>query len=213
MLFLAGLFLSFGVALAQTQISGTVVSSEDGEPVIGASIRVIGTNTGTMTDANGRFTLSAPAGSRLEISYIGMQNKTVKAASKMNITLDSNDKTLDEVMVVAYGTAKKSSFTGSAAVVKAEDIAKVQTTNAVEALRGKVSGVQITQASGQPGTAPTVRIRGIGSINAARSPLYVVDGMPYERGRSSSPLWCTWRQWCGHHYNEKRSFWQCNRHS
>lgn len=180
MMFLAGLFLSIGMAVAQTQVSGTVVSGDDGEPVIGASIKVVGTNTGTVSDADGKFSLSAPAGARLEISYIGMQSKTVKASPKMHVTLEAENKTLDEVMVVAYGTAKKSSFTGSAAVVKADDIAKVQTTNAVEALRGKVSGVQITQASGQPGTAPTVRIRGIGSINAARSPLYVVDGTPYD---------------------------------
>ena len=120
MMFLAGLFLSIGMAVAQTQVSGTVVSGDDGEPVIGASIKVVGTNTGTVSDADGKFSLSAPAGARLEISYIGMQSKTVKASPKMHVTLEAENKTLDEVMVVAYGTAKKSSFTGSAAVVKAD---------------------------------------------------------------------------------------------
>ncbi len=176
---LAGLFLSIGIALAQSQVSGTV-TDENGEPVAGAGVKVVGTNTGTATNSDGHFSLSAPANSTLEITFLGMEPKRVKAGRNLNVSLVPNDQTLDEVMVVAYGTAKKSAFTGSAAVVKAEDIGKVQTTNAVEALKGKVSGVQLTQASGQPGTQPTVRIRGIGSINAVSSPLYVVDGSPFD---------------------------------
>ncbi len=176
---LAGLFLSIGIALAQSQVSGTV-TDENGEPVAGAGVKVVGTNTGTATNSDGHFSLSAPANSTLEITFLGMEPKRVKAGRNLNISLIPNDQTLDEVMVVAYGTAKKSAFTGSAAVVKAEDIGKVQTTNAVEALKGKVSGVQLTQASGQPGTTPTIRIRGIGSIWAVSSPLYVVDGSPFD---------------------------------
>ncbi len=176
---LAGLFLSIGIALAQSQVSGTV-TDENGEPVAGAGVKVVGTNTGTATNSDGHFSLSAPANSTLEITFLGMEPKRVKAGRNLNVSLVPNDQTLDEVMVVAYGTAKKSAFTGSAAVVKAEDIGKVQTTNAVEALKGKVSGVQLTQASGQPGTQPTVRIRGIGSIRAGSSPLYVVDGSPFD---------------------------------
>ena len=176
---LAGLFLSVGIALAQSQVTGTV-TDENGEPVAGAGVKVVGTNTGTATNSDGHFSLSVPANSTLEITFLGMEPKRVKAGRNMNISLTPNDRVLDEVMVVAYGTAKKSAFTGSAAVVKAEDIGKVQTTNAVEALKGKVSGVQLTQASGQPGTQPTVRIRGIGSIKASNSPLYVVDGSPFD---------------------------------
>ena len=131
MMFLVGLFLSVGMALAQTQVSGTVVSGEDGEPIIGASIKVVGTNTGTVTDTDGKFSLSTPAGSRLEISYIGMQSKTVKAGPNMKVTLEGANKTLDEVMVVAYGTQKKSAFTGSAATVKSDDITKVQVASPV----------------------------------------------------------------------------------
>ncbi|WP_373273889.1 SusC/RagA family TonB-linked outer membrane protein [Segatella salivae] len=180
MMFLVGLFLSVGMALAQTQVSGTVVSGEDGEPIIGASIKVLGTNTGTVTDTDGKFSLSTPAGSRLEISYIGMKSKTVKAGPNMKVTLEGDNKTLDEVMVVAYGTQKKSAFTGSAATVKSDDISKVQVASPVEALKGKVSGVQMQQSSGQPGQTSSIRIRGISSISSGQAPLYVVDGSPFD---------------------------------
>ena len=176
----AALALSTGMALAQSQISGKVTSSDDGAPIIGASIKVVGTNTGTVTDTDGNFSLNAPAGTKLEITYIGMQPKTVKASGKMNVALDSDNKSLDEVMVVAYGTQKKSAFTGSAAIVGADDISKVQVQNPVNALVGKAAGVQINTASGQPGSNPTIRIRGISSINAGNSPLYVVDGIPFD---------------------------------
>ena len=115
MTLVAGLTLSTGMAFAQSQISGKVTSSEDGSPVIGASIKVAGTNTGTVTDIDGNFSLNAPAGAKLEISYIGMNSQTVKASSNMKIVMVSDDKTLDEVVVVAYGTTTKASFTGSAA--------------------------------------------------------------------------------------------------
>ena len=181
MTFIACLFLSIGMALAQTQVSGTVTSSEDGSPVIGASIKVVGTNTGTVTNIDGNFSLNVSANAKLEVSYIGMVTKTVKAAKNMKIVLDPDNHSLDEVMVVAYGTAKKSAFTGSAAVVKSDDIAKVQVSNPVDALVGKVSGVQLYNNSGQPGvTTPSINIRGVGSINAGTSPLVIVDGAPYD---------------------------------
>ena len=181
MTFIACLFLSIGMALAQTQVSGTVTSSEDGSPVIGASIKVVGTNTGTVTNIDGNFSLNVSANAKLEVSYIGMVTKTVKAAKNMKIVLDTDNHSLDEVMVVAYGTAKKSAFTGSAAVVKSDDIAKVQVSNPVDALVGKVSGVQLYNNSGQPGvTTPSINIRGVGSINAGTSPLVIVDGAPYD---------------------------------
>lgn len=173
----AGLFLCLGMALAQSQVSGTVVD-EQGEPVVGASIRVSGTNTGTITDVDGNFSISAPLNSRLEISYIGMQTKTVKAAGKMNVTLLADNNALDEVVVVAYGTEKRSSFTGSASVVGSETIGKVQVTSPVEALKGRVAGVQMTQTSGRPGSKSTIRVRGISSINAGNDPLVVLDGSP-----------------------------------
>ena len=182
----AGLALSTSMAFAQSQISGNVTASEDGSPVIGASIKVVGTNTGTVTDIDGNFTLSAPAGAKLEITYIGMQSKSVKAGTNMKIVLDADNHSLDEVMVVAYGTAKKSSFTGSAAVLKSDEIAKISNSNAVSALTGKVSGVQINAATGQPGQESfNIRVRGISSINAGNAPLIVVDGSPYDGDMNS----------------------------
>ena len=179
MTFIACLFLSIGMALAQTQVSGTVTSSEDGSPIIGASIKVVGTNTGTVTNIDGNFSLNVSANAKLEVSYIGMVTKTVKAAKNMKIVLDPDNHALDEVMVVAYGTQKKSAFTGSAAIVGAEDIGKVQVTNAVDALKGKAAGVQIYTGSGQPGATPTIRIRGFNSKSAGNDPLIVLDGSPF----------------------------------
>ena len=147
MTFIACLFLSLGMALAQTQVSGKVTSAEDGEPVIGASIKVAGTNTGTVTDVDGNFSLNAPTNAKLEISYIGMIGKTVKAGKNMKIVLDPDNHALDEVMVVAFGTAKKSAFTGSAAVVGSEELSKKISTNVTDALVGSVPGLQLVSGS------------------------------------------------------------------
>lgn len=176
---LACLFLSIGMVLAQTNIKGHVTSSEDGEPVIGASVKVPGAKQGAMTNVDGEFEINVKPGTMLQISYIGMAPKTVKAAQNMRVVLDPDNKQLDEVMVIAYGTQKKSAFTGSAAVVGADEIGKVQVTNAADALKGKAAGVQLNTASGQPGSTPTIRIRGYNSINAGNDPLIVLDGSPY----------------------------------
>ena len=184
----AGLALSTSMAFAQSQISGKVTASEDGSPVIGASIKVVGTNTGTVTDIDGNFTLSAPAGAKLEITYIGMQSKSVKAGKNMKIVLDADDHALDEVMVVAYGTAKKSAFTGSAAVIGSEELSKKVTTNVADALVGSVSGLQMRGSSGQPGASQgSINIRGIASMYAATDPLVIVDGAPYSASLSNIP--------------------------
>ena len=188
MTFIACLFLSIGMALAQTQVSGTVTSSEDGSPVIGASIKVVGTNTGTVTNIDGNFSLNVSANAKLEVSYIGMVTKTVKAAKNMKIVLDTDNHSLDEVMVVAYGTAKKSAFTGSAAVVGSEELSKKVTTNVADALVGSVSGLQMRGSSGQPGAGQgSINIRGIASMYAATDPLVIVDGAPYSASLSNIP--------------------------
>ena len=188
MTFIACLFLSIGMALAQTQVSGTVTSSEDGSPVIGASIKVVGTNTGTVTNIDGNFSLNVSANAKLEVSYIGMVTKTVKAAENMKIVLDTDNQSLDEVMVVAYGTAKKSAFTGSAAVVGSEELSKKVTTNVADALVGSVSGLQMRGSSGQPGAGQgSINIRGIASMYAATDPLVIVDGAPYSASLSNIP--------------------------
>lgn len=179
---LACLFLSLGMALAQTAVTGTVVSQEDGQPIIGATVRVVGASAGAVTDADGKFSISMPAGhNKLKVTYVGMvdQDVTVKGNS-VRVVLVPDQTNLDEVMVVAYGTAKKSAFTGSAAVVKSDDIAKISSSNAMSALSGKVSGVQINSATGAPGQESfRIRIRGISSINAGNDPLIIVDGAPY----------------------------------
>ena len=180
---LACLFLSIGMALAQTAVTGTVVSHEDGQPIIGATVRVVGANTGAVTDADGRFSLSLPAGhNTLRVSYVGMetQDVTVKGGSVRVVMLPVLTD-LDEVMVVAYGTTTKSAFTGSAAVIKSEEITKSANANPLSSLTGKMSGVQVNSASGMPGTESfNIKIRGISSINAGNDPLIIVDGAPYD---------------------------------
>lgn len=184
MLLLTSLFICIGLVNAQiAKVTGKVTSSEDGLPIVGASVLVKGTTMGTVTDIDGNFILTnVPSSAKtLQISFIGMRTEEVDIKKVINVVLHSDTEVLDEVMVVAYGTAKKSSFTGSAAVVNSEDIAKIQTSNAAQALTGKVSGVQLTTASGQPGTTtPTIRIRGISSINAGNQPLVILDGAPYD---------------------------------
>lgn len=185
-MFMAVLFLMVGTALAQTKVNGTVTSQEDGQPVVGASVLVVGTQIGTVTDVDGRFSLTVPAGkSMLRITYVGMEPIEVSARPNMRIMLTSDQKALDEVIVVAYGTAKRSSFTGSATEVKAAEISSHVTSTATSALVGKVAGVQATSSSGAPGSAPTIRIRGIGSYAASSTPLYVIDGVPMEQGLST----------------------------
>ena len=179
-MFFAALFLSLGMAMAQTTVKGTVISQDDGQPIIGAAVQVVGTKTGLLTDMNGQFTITLPAGkTQLQVSYLGMQSQTVTAKNGMRVFLKSDARSVDEVMVVAYGTAKKSSFTGSATAIDNEKIASRPVTNVTKALDGQVTGVMTTSGSGQPGSSSSVVIRGFGSINASNNPLYVVDGVPY----------------------------------
>ena len=160
-----------------TTVSGSVVSSEDGTPVIGASVKVAGTKTGTVTDVDGNFTLSVPTGSKLEITYIGMGTKSVKAGKNMKIELMPDDHSLEDVVVVAYGAAKKNSLTGSVATVSSDVLDKTPVSSFEKALQGATAGVQVESQSGQPGSVSQVRIRGIGSMSASSSPLYVIDGV------------------------------------
>ena len=188
-LFLACLFLSIGMAMAQMPVKGVVTSSEDGQPIIGASVKVVGTSTGTITDTNGRFSLNVPnAGSRLEFSYIGMLSKTLTVKSDMNVVLDPENKSLDEVVVVAFGTQTKSAFTGSATFMNSKDLQKHVTTNVANALVGNVSGLQMRSSSGAPGAgAGAMNIRGISSLYAGTDPLIIVDGAPYTASLSNIP--------------------------
>ena len=172
---------STGVALAQSVITGTVVSSDDGEPVIGATVQVIGSSVGAVTDVDGHFSVTLPKGkTSLRVSYVGMDPVDVTAKNSMKVVLTPVTKGLDEVLVVAYGTAKKSAFTGAASVLDSKELTKTQVTNPIEAMKGKVAGVQMANSSGQPGSTSAIRIRGISSINAGNSPLIILDGTPYD---------------------------------
>jgi len=164
-------------------VKGRVISSEDGEPIYGATVVITGTTTGAVTDIDGNFSLKvSDADKKLTVSFVGMTSEEVSitSAKTIKVILSPKKEVLDEVMVVAYGTQKKSSFTGSAAVVNSGEIGKVQVTNPVDALRGKAAGVQIYNSTGQPGSVPGIRIRGTNSINAGSDPLIVLDGSPYD---------------------------------
>jgi len=177
---IAALFLTIGMAVAQTTASGVVTSSEDGQPIIGATVRVTGTQLVTVTDENGRYSIQVPSGnSKLEIYYVGMLTKTVNAGSNVRVALEVDAAGLDEVVVVAYGTQKRTSLTGAIQSVKSEELEKRVTSSVTSALEGSVSGVQINSTYGAPGSEPIIRIRGIGSINGSSSPLYVLDGVPF----------------------------------
>ena len=162
-------------------ITGTI-KDNNGDPVIGASIQVKNTGIGTITDYNGQFSLSnVPENGILIISYIGYDTEEIPVNKKKNlqIVMKENTKQLEEIVVVAYGTAKKSSFTGSAEVVKQDRIEKRVVADVSKALEGTVAGVQSTSGSGQPGSGASMVIRGFGSISASNTPLYVVDGVPF----------------------------------
>ena len=183
---LASLFLCVGMAMAQVTVKGTIITADEGEPLPGASVKVLGTKTGTTTNANGEFTITVPnANARLELSHIGMLPRVVKARNGMQIALDTDDQLLNEVMVIGYGTTKRSTFTGSAVELKSEEITSHVSSTATNSLIGKVAGIQATGVSSGPGSAPTIRIRGFGSFNATDTPLYVIDGVPMVQGLAS----------------------------
>lgn len=179
-LLLANVLLICSAALAQVTITGTVVSASDNEPIIGATVNVVGTQAGTATDIDGRFTLTVPStNSQLKVSFIGMTPITVKAENGMVIEMHSNTQDLDEVVVVAYGTAKKSALTGAVSQVTAQQIEARPVTSVTSALEGTTTGLVVNSTYGQPGSDASIRIRGFASINGSNEPLYVIDGVPF----------------------------------
>ena len=185
-MFLATMLLCMA-AVAQTQVNGTVLSQEDGQPIIGAAVRIEGVQVGMLTDVNGRFSLTMPQGTtQIIVSYLGYETKTVTAKNGMRVFLKADAQTLDEVMVVAFGTQKKAAFTGSAAVVTPEKLDQHVTTNVANALVGSVSGLQIRGGSGAPGAEQgEINIRGIASLYASTDPLIIVDGAPFSGSLSN----------------------------
>ena len=183
---LALLILGIGTASAQKTITvtGTVVAEKDGQPIAGAYVLVNGTTIGTITDAEGKFGIkSVPADAKeIIVTFLGMTTASAPVSvNPLHIVMQEDSHFLEETIVVAYGTATKSSFTGSAAMVKAETIENRVTTNVTNALSGTTPGVQVIGSSGDPASGgASIRIRGFGSMSASNAPLYIVDGMPYD---------------------------------
>ena len=168
----------FQVSIAQDSVAGTVTDA-DGIPLPGATVIVQGTSTGVSTDFDGNYQINAAQGETLVFSFVGYDEQTVSVdGSTINVSLQTSNE-LDEVVVVAYGTQSKASLTGSVSVIDAEQIENSTYSNPVKSLEGLVSGLRIVQSNAVPGSSPTVRIRGFGSINASSAPLIVVDGVPY----------------------------------
>lgn len=159
-----------------------IVKDEKGEAVIGASVVEVGTSNGVITDMDGRFELSINPTHSLQISYVGYVTQTIQPGKRTNlqVVLQEDNQALDEVVVVAFGKMTKEAFTGSAGVMKSDDLLKAQVTNPAEALAGRVAGVQLSNTSSQLGSSPSITIRGFGSISSDTEPLIVVDGMPFD---------------------------------
>ncbi len=183
-MFLTLFFMGIGFLTAQTQVRGTVVD-DNGDPAIGATIQIKGTTQGTVTDIDGNFNLSAPADGILVISYVGYVTQEVPVSASMRVELVMDSQMLDEVIAVAYGTARRSSFTGAASQVSGDRIQRLQVSNISKSLEGAMSGVQVVSSNGTPGSSADIIIRGLGSISANQNPLIVVDGVPYEGSLNS----------------------------
>jgi TonB-linked SusC/RagA family outer membrane protein len=182
--------LLFGVGLVSAQqnlsVSGVVTSSSDDSPMIGVSVLVKGTAKGTISDINGKYSVSVPQGSTLVFSYIGMEKKEVVVKSNVvNVELRADSKMLDEVVAIGYGSSKRSTLTTSQTTVSSKQMEKTQNTTLEQAIQGRTAGVYITQNSGQPGGGISVAVRGVASLNGSTEPLYVIDGVQME-GQSIS---------------------------
>ena len=176
-MFFACLFLSIGMALAQSRLTGTVTSAEDGQPVVGASVKAKGLNAGAVTNVDGEFTINVPVGTELEITYLGMVPKTVKAANNMRIVLESDSHTLEGVVVTGYGSARKlGTIAGSVSSVSGDALSLRPSASVSDALQGQVAGLQVFTSSGEPSATSTMTIRGVTSIKAETEPLYILDG-------------------------------------
>ena len=172
---LLGLFLTVG-AFAQIDVKGHVKDAQ-GEPVIGATVRVVGTQTGTVTDFDGNFALKAKSGATIEVTYVGFQPAKVQAAPTVEITLQDDATTLENVVVIGYGRARKSDLTGSVTAIKPDDKNHGLNVNAQDMIQGKIAGVSVIPGDGTPGGGAQIRIRGGSSLNASNDPLIVIDGL------------------------------------
>ena len=176
LMLIAGIFLSIDAFAQQITVKG-IVKDTTGEPVIGANVVVKGTTTGTITDFDGNFQLSAKQGDIIVVSFIGYQPKELPATTQMNVILKDDTEILDEVVVIGYGQVKKNDMTGSVMAIKPDELSKGITTNAQDMLSGKIAGVSVISNDGTPGGGAQIRIRGGSSLNASNDPLIVIDGL------------------------------------
>ncbi len=174
----------FSAAMAQTRVRGTVVAEDDGTPVIGATVTVVGSNVGTVTDAAFSITLP-PDAKYVKVSYIGYESVTLAAHNGMQVRMSEEQNELDEVIVTGYGNFKKASFTGSAQTLNTEPLEDVPVISISDKLAGGVAGVTVASSSSSPGGTSSIRIRGMSSINAGNDPLIVIDGTPVQSGNVS----------------------------
>ena len=184
-LFLIFLCLFSLVMQAQTiQLKGTVKDAVTGEELLGVSVLVIGTNTGTITNINGDFEISVSQNATLKVSYVGYKSQEIKLSGSsqttLNVKLEADTKTIDEVVVVGYSSQKKSSLTGAVSSVNMTDLSQRKVPDVAQMLQGQVAGVQVTQSTGAPGDDISIVVRGVGSINSDTKPLYIIDGNPSE---------------------------------
>ena len=173
---LLGLFLSVGAFAQQITVKGYVQDAEN-EPIIGATVRVVGTQIAVITDIDGNFTLQCNQGASIQVSYIGYETATVAAAPQVSITLQDEANTLNEVVVIGYGQARKTDLTGSVTAIKPDEKNHGLQVTAQDMIQGKIAGVNVTTGSGQPGSGASIRIRGGSSFNASNDPLIVIDGL------------------------------------
>lgn len=179
LLIVAALLISSAAFAQQTKVTGKVVDAQN-EPVVGATVQVEGTTNGTATNADGQFTLSVNNGARLRFSYVGFKTLTVKASNGMTVTMQEDANTLNEVVTIGYGSVKRKDVTTAVSSVSTKDLEKRPIVSALQGMQGMAAGLQISQANGQPGASPTIRVRGTTSLNGSNSPLYVVDGVPVD---------------------------------
>ena len=183
MLFVALLCLSFQ-AIAQTEVKGVVYDGTDGSPMIGVKIMVTGTTTGTITDFDGNYTIKVPQGKTLTFSSVGFKSQTIdpKGRTTIDVTLEEDSKVLNDVVVVGYGTMKKSDISGASVTIGEDAVKGSLITSLDQSFQGRVAGIQATNTSGAPGSSSSIRVRGQATINANAEPLYVIDGVIVQSG-------------------------------
>jgi len=179
----------FAVNAQVREVSGVVTDAETGEPLVGVNVSVAGTTTGTITTADGSYTINVPSGQTLHFSYVGYesQNVTITDQTRVNVSLALSTEEIDEVVVIGYGTMKRSDLTGAVSSISEEDIATTKSSNVIEALQGKVAGIDMVRSSGEAGSGYSILLRGARSLTASNSPIYIVDGIDYGSNININP--------------------------